>query len=164
MLCVANGIAKHMSDACRATCIDRLDRARNEAVVLDRQYIILDEYQKNVNPNKQPPGPGDAFVKHLLQNMAVQSRVSLIDLNPCDGGKTEFEEFPDNEPLRHSFDPSDRKFVAASNAHPKKPPIVESADSKWLKWEKELAKHGIRLEILCRRELEAFLAKKTKRK
>ena len=60
--------------------------------------------------------------------------------------------------------PSDRKFFAASNAHPGKPPILEAADSKWLGWEEQLEQHGIKVEVLCRAELEAIRKRKTKKK
>jgi len=74
---------------------------------------------------------------------------------------TKFEEFPADQALEDDFDPDDRKFVAVANAHPEKPPILEAADSKWLGWEAKLALHGIRLEFLCRDELEAIRERKT---
>lgn len=163
VLLVANGIAPQMSDACRLTCIARLDRVRSsEAVVVDRQFLILSEYQRKADPNRRPPGPGDAFLRYLLQNMAVSERVSPVDLTPTNPEQTNFAEFPNDNVLRDAFDPADRKFVAASNAHSEKPPILESADSKWLGWEPQLATHGIRVEILCRTELEAIRRTKTK--
>lgn len=163
VLLVANGSAPQMSGACRVECIKRLEKARSsEAVVLDRQFLVLGEYQHCLDPRKGSPGPGDAFVRHLLQNMANAVCVAQVDLTPTNPEKTDFLEFPDDDELRGAFYPSDRKFVAASNAHPETPPIVESADSKWLDWEDRPATHGIHMEVLCRQELDVIRARKTK--
>jgi hypothetical protein len=98
--------------------------------------------------------------------MANSSKVSTVNLTPTNHAKTTFEEFPPDRELETAFDPADRKFVAASYAHPDRPPIVEAADSKWLGWEDSLQSHGIKLEVLCRDELQAIrdakLSKKNK--
>ncbi len=162
VLIVANGMALHMSDRCRTRCIDRLAKSRDsERVVIDELYLILGEYQNKLNPNKRPPGPGEAFVKYLLQNMANPTRVSLVKLTPTNREQTDFSEFPNDADLRQAFDPSDRKFVAASHAHSDKPPILEAADTKWLGWEAQLLAHGIRVEFLCRKELELIRDRKS---
>lgn len=162
VLLVANGMAAQMSDCCRISCLERLALARDsESVVVDRQFMILGEYQNKLNPNRRPPGPGDAFVKHVLQNMGCPERVSLVNLTPTNPERTDFAEFPDDEGLRHAFDPSDRKFVAASCSHLDRPPILEAADSKWLGWEEKLLSHGIHVEFLCREELHAIQQRKS---
>ena len=162
VLLVANGMAAQMSDGCLLKCIERLGRLRDgEAVVVDRQFLILGEYQNKLVPNRRPPGPGDAFVKYLLQNMASATRVASVNLTPTNNAKTEFAEFPDDAELHQAFDPADRKFVAASNAHPNKPPILEAADSKWLGWEARLLSHGINVEFICRQELETIRQRKS---
>jgi hypothetical protein len=163
VLLVANGMAPQMSDKCRIACIERLAKAKeSESVVIDRQYLILVEYHHKLNPYRRPPGPGDAFLRHILQNMNSVAHVAAVDLTPMNAEATDFEEFPDDGKLRADFDPADRKFVAASNAHPDSPPIVESADSKWLAWEERLAAHGINLEFPCRAEIEAIRTRKAK--
>lgn len=165
VLLVANGLSPQMSDRCRLACMTRLEQAKySEMVVVDRQFLILGEYLHKLNPNLRPPGPGDAFVRHLLQNIANAPHVAQVELTPLNSERTDFHEFPSDEPLRIAFDPADRKFVAASNAHPEKPPIVEAADSKWLGWEERLSTHGIRLEMPCRPELEEIRRKKTKQR
>ena len=159
VLVVADGRGQQMSDGCRIECVERLERVRaSEQVVLDYRWLILGEYQDNLDPNGQPT-PGSAFVKWLLQ---TQQRISWVTITPTDVARTKFKEFPPDKALEAAFDPADRKFVAAANAHPKKPPILEAADSKWLGWEANLAKHGIRLEVLCRSELKAVQTRKTK--
>lgn len=162
VLLTANGQAAQMTDGCRATCLNRLEQVRGrDVVVVDQQFFILGEYQNKLDPNRRPPGPGDAFVKHLLQNMSNPARVSLVNLTPTDTQKTNFREFPDDDELRAAFDPSDRKFVAASHAHASKPSILQAADSKWIGWEARLLTHGIRVEFLCKAELKKIHARKT---
>ena len=151
-----------MSSACRAECVNRLERVRtSEQVVLYRQRLILTEYGSRLNPSKRPPSPGSAFLKWLLVNQCNPRHSSTIDLTPLDQGKKRFAEFPPDVELEATFDPSDRKFVSAAYIHPDKPPILESADSKWLGWEDALSRHGVRLEVLCRSELVTIRLRKT---
>ena len=49
-----------------------------------------------------------------------------------------------------NFDESDKKFIALSNAHAEKPPIIEAPDGKWLGYEAAFAKYGIVIESLDR--------------
>ena len=162
VLLVADGQGQHMSKACRTECEDRLRRVQAEGqVVLDSCWLILSEYQNKLDANRQPT-PGSSFVKWVLQRQGMKEHVSWVTITPTDAARTKFKEFPPDKALEAAFDPADRKFVAASNAHPKKPPILQAADSKWLGWEEMLAKHGIRLEVLCRSELKAVQTRKTK--
>jgi len=159
VLLVADGRAEHMSAECLIQCVKRLERVReNEQVVLDYGWLVLGEYQNKLNPTGEPT-PGNAFVKWLLQE---DQRVDWVTITPTNAEQTTFTEFPPDLELEKAFDPADRKFVAAANAHPEKPPILQSADSKWLGWEESLAAHGIRLEVLCRGELEVIRNRKTK--
>jgi hypothetical protein len=160
VLLVADGQGKHMSDACRIECETRLTAVQaGEQTVLDDGWHILGEYMHKLNPN-QSPTPGSAFVKWLLQRQGMVRHVSWVSISPTNQEKTKFEEFPKDVPLEEAFDPADRKFVAAANAHPDKPPILEAADSKWLGWEANLGVHGIRVEILCRCELNEIRERK----
>jgi hypothetical protein len=151
-----------MGDACRIECAARLERVQmEEQVVLDDRWFILGEYHNKLDPNGKPT-PGNLFVKWLLQRKAMPQHVSWVTITPTNSPEdTKFAEFPSDATLEAAFDPADRKFVAAANAHPEKPPILESADSKWLGWEPRLAAHGIRLEVLCRCELETIRRRKT---
>ena len=161
ILLVADGQANHMSPACTIECLNRLVSVQaNEQVVLDNQRIILDEYGRKLNAPKRPPSPGSAFLKWLLVNQCNPNHSAMVGLTPLNHERTRFAEFPNDPDLEAAFDPSDRKFVAASNAHPDKPPIIESADSKWLGWEPDLLRNGIRLEVLCRCELEGIRQRK----
>jgi hypothetical protein len=161
ILLVADGQANHMSPACKIECLNRLENAKtNEQVVLDNTRLIIGEYGNKLNPSKRPPSPGGAFLKWLLVNQCNPNHSAMINLTPLNPEETRFAEFPNDPCLEAAFDPSDRKFVAAANAHPDKPPIIESADSKWLGWEPALLHHGLRLEILCRCELQVIRRRK----
>jgi hypothetical protein len=162
VLLVADGQAQQMSPKCKIECLSRLEKAKaSERVVLDNQRIILSEYGHKLDASKRPPSAGSAFLKWLCVNLANDRYVSLVNLSPLDTGKTKFKEFPLDRALEDLVDPSDRKFMAAAFTHPEKPPILESADSKWLGWEADLKRHGIKLEVLCRCELEAIRSRKT---
>jgi len=165
VLLVASGLARQMSDACRIVCLDRLKQARvREQVVVDNQFFVLGEYQNKLDANRRPPSPGGEFVRHILQNMANPIKVSTVNLTPTNQERTTFVEFPPDPALEAAFDPADRKFVAASHAHAERPPIVESADSKWLGWEAQLKTHNIHLEVLCRDELQVIRDAKLSKK
>jgi hypothetical protein len=162
VLLVADGKAAQMSPACRAECAQRLEAVKaGECVVLDQGRLILREYQKKLDPSGKPPTPGNLFLKWLMTVWRNERHVSQVPITPINAEQTDFAEFSSDPALVTAFDPANRKFVAVANAHPEKRPIVESADSKWLGWEADLKRHGIQLEILCRRELEAIRARKT---
>jgi hypothetical protein len=65
----------------------------------------------------------------------------------CKNGDS-YCEFP-NHPGLEDFDPSDRKFIAVSNAHSEKPPIMEATDSKWWGWRDALKEVGIEVRFVC---------------
>ena len=162
VLLVADGQANHMSPACKLECLNRLDGVKaSDQVVLDQQRMILEEYGHKLNPSKRPPSPGGAFLKWLLVNQCNPHHTATVTLTPLDGDGTRFAEFPPDSGLEAAFDPSDRKFVSVAYAHAERPPILESADSKWLGWEAALLRHDIRLEVLCRCELETIRKRKT---
>jgi hypothetical protein len=162
VLLVADGQAGQLSLGCKSICIARLERAKaEEKIVLDHGRLILQEYGNKLNPSRRPPSPSSAFLKWLLVNQVNEQHVCLVELTPLDRERTRFREFPADSHLESSFDPSDRKFVSVAHAHPERPPILESADSKWIGWEAALNTHGIRLEILCRSELEKMWQKKS---
>lgn len=164
VLLVADGKGTHMGDACRVVCMERLDRVKtSEQVILDDRWFVLGEYHNRLSPHGRPT-PGNAFLKWLLQVQGDSSHVELVTITPTNAEQTTFAEFPPDAALEAAFDPADRKFVATANAHPEKPPILESADSKWLGWEDQLKKHGIKVEVLCRGELKAIRERKTKKK
>src|SRR4026207_2167330 len=105
--------------------LERLQRGRaDEEGVLDDSWRIMGEYRNKLDPNGKPT-PGQVFVKWILQN---NSRVDWVRITATNAEETMFSEFPNDEALAAAFDPADRKFVAAANAHAEKPPILEAAD------------------------------------
>jgi hypothetical protein len=146
VLLVANGSHPDVSDECRIECVQRLAFQKQQGVtVIDDCFHILREYQNKTHPNR-PKGVGDAFLKWLFQNQKTLARVEQVTITEI--GENRYSEFPDAE-LEKCFDPPDRKFVAVSNAHPHKPPILQAADSKWLDWWQPLSHHGIAVDFLC---------------
>lgn len=157
---VANGQHGDVSRECVATCALRLQAVmQNGKLALDDGFHILSEYQNKTKP-KVGKGPGDAFVKWALQNNPNPHRVERVALR--EHAARAFASFPNDAALAN-FDPSDRKFVAVAAAHPKKPPILQAADSKWLDWEKPLRRHRITVEFLCPNDIARFQANKSKR-
>ncbi len=163
LLLVADGQAIQMSQACRLDCEKRLHNViRSERVALDQSRLILMEYGNKVKTTGQP-SVGKLFLKWVLTNQQQAGVCDPVKITPKNAGHTDFQEFPDSEDLS-DFDAEDRKFVAVANAHPDKPPILQSTDTKWLNWEQPLSDCGIQLEILCRDELILIRQRKAKRK
>ncbi|MGI4791960.1 MAG: hypothetical protein ACRYFS_24320 [Janthinobacterium lividum] len=125
VLIVANGKAEHASLSCYSCCIEALNEARQQLIVIDDAFQIFGEYQHKVNPSGQPR-VGDAFLLWLLQNWANPSYCEVVTLTP--NAHNSFEEFPDDPDLA-DFDPSDHKFVAAANASINTPAILNAVDS-----------------------------------
>ncbi|MFX3551081.1 hypothetical protein V8921_17915 [Ralstonia mannitolilytica] len=114
------------------------------------------EYQ-NKTSSRKGVGVGDVFVKWVLTNLQRPDKVHQVTLNQH--AEDHYAEFPDAD-LEKIFDASDRKFVAVAYAHPKRPPIWQAVDCKWLDWWEPLKKHGITIEFLCKDDACRFYAKK----
>lgn len=157
VLLVANRSHEGVSDECLKSCVDRLLLQQASGItVIDEQFHLLTEYKNKTYPN-QPKGVGDVFLKWLLRNIANPAHVDTVSVTQTEADC--FKEFPDDA-LSDKFDPPDRKFVAVANAHPKKPPVLQAADCKWLDWWPDLTKHGISVEFLCPDDVCSFYAKK----
>lgn len=157
VLLVANGTHQGASAECRQACIARLLEIKAKGVVvIDSGHRILGEYRNKTRPN-QPKGVGDVFLKWLLQNSANSKRVHQISISETNA--KEYAEFPDPA-LQEVFDPPDRMFAAVANAHPRKPPVWQAVDSKWLNWWPQLQAGGVRIEFLCPADAKRFYAKK----
>ena len=146
---VANGKSEQASEECVDTCIGRLDQIiRGETkLVLDADWIILDEYSRNLNSSGKP-GTGDRFLVWCLRNWTIPEQCDLVPITPIEGAETEFQEFPTDLELEN-FDPADRKFVAVAVAHCEKPPILQAVDSQWLDFRDVLLQHGVRVQFIC---------------
>jgi hypothetical protein len=149
---VANGRHPAASPACVAACARALYRVMGEGhLYLDDGDRIVSEYRANLSASGQP-GPGDVFFKWVLTHQWNSKRVTRVPLTPMDGDDESFEELP---PAADGtvYDPSDRKFLAVAAAHPDRPPILQSLDSKWWGWRSALRALGVRVHFLCPREI-----------
>ena len=141
---------------CVHSCVETIESiVNNGGLVMDEGNEIFYEYLGHLSLGGQP-GLGNVFMKWVHDHRWNADKITQVRITKNGGS---YDEFPYHIGLRN-FDPSDRKFVAVANAHSEKPPIVQATDSKWLGWEKALAKVGIAVDFLCRDYAEAKYAKK----
>jgi hypothetical protein len=157
VLLVANEQHKDISPEGVIACVKRLEQLRKSGcIVVDDRHEILREYGLKTQPNTGNR-VGDAFLKWLLQNLGNSQLVTQVHIEK----HTErgYVEFPDDAELLE-FDHADRKFVAVSVAHPKRPTILQGSDSKWMLWSERLMAHGIKVEFLCPGDVAGFIKRK----
>jgi len=134
-----------VSDVCVLACVEAVEHIiKNRGLILDAGDEIFDEYRQQLSMKGQP-GVGDQFMKWVHDNrwaLPDSDRVTITK-----NGES-FDEFPAHDGL-NDFDNSDRKFVAAANAHPDKPPILQATDSKWWGWKDALAEVDITVHFIC---------------
>ncbi len=132
-------------DACVLACIEAVEHViKKRGLIIDAGDEIFDEYRQQLSMKGQPD-VGDRFMKWVHDH-----RWSLPDSDRVAITKNgeSYDEFPIHDGLVN-FDKSDRKFVAAANAHPVKPPILQATDSKWWAWKDALENVGITVHFLC---------------
>lgn len=138
----ANGRDTHADVACQLACVHAISKAYNkQQVVLDDGDLIMNEYAKHLHRSGEP-GVGDAFFKYLFQHSDMPDYVRRVSLTPCDDVHQGFAELPVN-----SFDPDDRKFLAAAvvaNAT-----IMNAMDSDWHEQRTLIERLGVAVEQLC---------------
>ena len=147
-----------VSDACVLACIEAVEHViKKRGLIIDTGDEIFDEYRQQLSMKGQP-GVGDRFMKWVHDN-----RWSLPDAHRVTITRNgdSYDEFPTHDGL-NNFDISDRKFVAAANAHADKPSpsILQATDSKWWGWKDALAEVGIAVQLLCPEYVEAKYAEK----
>ncbi len=155
VLCVANYATEakdqhDISPECILASIEIIDEIETKkAIVVDEDDIIFTEYKNNLSLSGQP-GHGDAFMKWLHDyrfQLPTRNRVKINEVSDS------YNEFPEHEGLKE-FDLSDRKFVAVSNAHTEKPPILQATDSKWWGWKEALRDVGVTVHFICTEYIE----------
>lgn len=138
--------------ACRAACARSLQEVmESSTLVLDSGYRILKEYGNKLSSTGQP-GPGDAFRKWALTNLANPDRCTQIPITETPDGS--FVEFPEHPELA-DFDEDDHKFLAVASAHPGDPEILQATDAKWWGFRKAFEETGIQVRFLCPEEIAA---------
>lgn len=153
---VANLAAKpeensDVPDACVLDCIEAIEYVtQNKALVIDNGDEIFTEYRHQLSMKGQP-GIGDKFMLWVKDHRWSLPEVNQIQLTEENGS---YAEFPHDNRLA-DFDPSDHKFIAVANGHPKKPPILEATDSKWWGYKNILSELGITICFLCPEYVEA---------
>ena len=153
VIVTANDVDDDDRTDCRDRCQDRLQQIRdqNEKVIVDDEWRIFEEYERNANPNTKK-GIGDIFVKNLLQNLRNSEICTMVHITPLDKNETDFEEFPADDALS-DFDPDDRKFIAVAvsyeNIHQQKATLLQAVDSQWYGLREALAENGLEVEFIC---------------
>jgi hypothetical protein len=145
--------------SCILICVEVIEYITNNGgLVLDAGDEIFSEYCGQLSLSGQP-GIGDHFMKWVHDNRWTLPEEDRVQITK-DGDS--YREFPEHEGLK-SFDPADRKFVAVSNAHPEKPPILQATDCKWLDWNDALSEVGIEVKFLCEAYVQNNYNKKIKK-
>ncbi len=155
--------ANRMNDGASAACVAASARAlqdvmRGGHVYVDNGGEIVREYCKNLRRSGEP-GPGDAFLKWLLQHEWGGQRVTRVSITAKQNDAEDFEELPSPDDST-VYDRSDRKFLAVAAAHDRRPHILQSFDSKWWGWKASLAKCGVTIHFLCQTEIAKKHAEK----
>jgi len=144
-------------DSCINECIIAIEHIiQKGGLVIDDNGEIFEEYIANLSLRGQP-GIGGAFARWVHDNQWNTQKVDRVKITR---NGASYEEFPGHDGLVQ-FDNSDRKFIAVSNAHPNKPPILQATDSKWWGWKDALAEVGITVHFLCPDYTKAKYAEKT---
>ncbi|MDR3568596.1 MAG: hypothetical protein P4L43_11270 [Syntrophobacteraceae bacterium] len=143
-LALAPTIPEELTE-CVNACVEAVASIiKKGGLVLDTGDEIFTEYRNQLCMSGQP-GMGDQFMKWVHDNrwnFPDQDRVTITK-----NGES-YNEFPEHGGLSR-FDDSDRKFIAVSNAHRAKPPVLQATDSKWWGWSGALAEVGITVHFLC---------------
>ena len=147
--------ANAMNPGAPPECVAACGQALRHTMARGHVYIdnprgsstIVAEYRANLSASGQP-GPGDAFLKWLLIHEWAGRRVTRVKITPRGEDPENYRELP-TPADGTDYDPSDRKFLAVSAAHPSRPSILQAFDSKWWGWRSALAKIGVRIEFLC---------------
>ncbi len=136
--------------SCVLACVESVEHVvKRGGLVLDVGDEIFDEYRQQLSMSGQP-GVGDRFMKWVHDNRWTLPDGDRVVITK---NSDSYDEFPNHDGLS-DFDNSDRKFIAAANAHTAKPPVLQATDSKWWGWKDALEEVSITVQFLCRDYVE----------
>lgn len=144
---VADGRHEPAGPICVRACVESLEGARKSIVLVDDDYRVLGEYQRQLSGGGQP-GAGRAFVQWLWDNLANPRRCRSVAITPTDADESSFIEFPTDAALA-TFDRSDRKFVAVAVGSGLNPTILNASDSDWWTHREAFLRCGLRIRNIC---------------
>lgn len=145
---VANGKHEAASVECVEKCIDALLEARANKILIDDQYLIMNEYKAHLSFAGQP-GAGDLFFKWLWSNHVNEAHCRQVPITPELGDDWRvFIEIPNDEELE-GFDRDDQKFVAVALASGEAPEVLNASDTDWWNFRVPLERSGVRIRFLC---------------
>ncbi|MHC6204081.1 hypothetical protein ACYULU_12915 [Breznakiellaceae bacterium SP9] len=131
-------------------CINAVEHVKEKnALVLDSEDIIFNQYRDNLSKTAAESfgnfGSGDAFYLWVRDNrFGFPKQDRVVVTKTADS----YVEFPDSDTLK-DFDPADKIFIAVSNKHKNKPPILQGTDSKWWGYKDQFEALGIKIIFLC---------------
>ena len=138
----ANGRDTHADLRCQRASIDWLEYLAAQGVVaVDEAGEILDEYSGYLR-HSGGPGMGDAFCRHLFNNLHQVGRVHRVQVTRSDDDRRGFEELPVNH-----FDRSDRKFLAVAVVA--KAVVLNATDSDWAEHNALMKKLDVKVDQIC---------------
>lgn len=148
--------ASNVPHECVMACIEAIKHViQKKGLVIDAGDEIFDEYSQLLSMRGQP-GIGDSFMKWVHDHRWTLPESQRVKITK---NVESYDEFPEHEDL-NSFDKSDRKFVAVSNAHSGKPTILQATDSKWWGWKDALIQCGIAVQFICEYYIQAKFQEK----
>jgi hypothetical protein len=130
------------SPQCVLHCVEFLELARENLVVLDDLGLIFGQYQR-YNSFQGQPGLGDALFKWIFNKQFDSKHCELVEVIR-DG--LSFTTVP--LALR-GFDLSDHVYIAIARASDYQPVIVNATDNDWFEWQEKLEQKGLKLNFLC---------------
>jgi hypothetical protein len=156
----ATSAAPEWDAECILACLAAVEEVRaKRRIILDDQDLIVSEYFNRLDRSGMP-GVGDAFAKWAWDHRFVEARCARVALTPQGDS---FAEFPPSSDLA-TFDPSDRKFVAAACSFEGEHEILQAVDSKWWGLRDALAAAGVTVRFVWPDGIEALHERKRKRR
>ncbi len=140
----------HTGDACLQKCVQALQNARGQIVVLDDLGLMLQKYSKHLKPVRRD-WEGSEFLIWLFDNQFRLERCERVKITPLEFSFAEVPlELRQRDPETNKiFDLDDHIWLAAAKASINNPTILNATDTDWHEWDIRLKQHGFQIEPLC---------------